>query len=82
MRSGLGGGPELGGAPGGEHALRGGFAGGRELGEGVVDAGGGLVAVVEVAELGAGQSVGGVGDRCVDLCGELVGGGGVERPAG
>jgi len=43
------GGPELGGAAGGEDALAVGFAGGGEVGECLVEAAGGRVAVQQVA---------------------------------
>ena len=60
-----------------------GAAGGGEVGEGLFEALGGLVAVAEVAELGAGESVGGSCESGVDLFGELVAGGGVsDRPGG
>jgi hypothetical protein len=78
----LGRGPELGGAAGCEGALPGGVSGCGELGEGLFDPGGGGVAVQQVAELGAGQAVGGSGQGGVDLPGERVAGGGIERPGG
>ena len=40
------------------------------------------VAVEEVAELGAGEAVGVCGERGVDLFGERVAGGALERPGG
>ena len=52
------GGPELGGAAGGEGSLPLGTAGGGERVEGLLDAVGGLVALAEVADLGAGEPVG------------------------
>lgn len=76
------GGPELGWAAGGEDALAGGLAVVGEGGEGLLDAGAGVVAVEEVAELGSGQAVGGVGQGGVDLVGERVAGRVVERPGG
>jgi hypothetical protein len=48
----------------------------------LLDRGGGGVAVQRVAELGAGQAVGGSGQGGVDLPGERVAGGGIERPGG
>ena len=59
-----------------------GFAGGGEVGERLVDAAGGQVAVQEVAELGAGQPVGCLEERGVDVFGERVAGVGLERPGG
>jgi hypothetical protein len=55
VSGGWGGGPELGGAAGGEGPLAAGFAGRGEVGEGLLETFDGLVAVAEIAELGAGQ---------------------------
>jgi hypothetical protein len=52
------GGPEFGGAAAGEGALPLSAAGGGERGECLLDAVGGEVALAEVADLGAGESVG------------------------
>ena len=52
------GGPELGGAAAGERALLAGAAGSDERRECLLDAVGGEVALAEVADLGAGESVG------------------------
>ena len=77
------GGPELGGASGGEDALAGDLAVVGERGEGSVELGRGGVAVQQVAQLGAGQPAGQlVGERGVDLVGERVAGGPLKRPAG
>jgi hypothetical protein len=52
-----------------------------ERGERLVELGGGGVAVQQVAQLGAGQSVGElVGERGVDLVGERVAAGALQRP--
>ncbi len=78
-----GGGPELGGASGGEDALAGDLAIVGERGEGLVELAGGGVAVQQVAELGAGQPAGErVGERRADLVGERVAGGPLQRPCG
>ena len=77
-----GGGPELGGAAAGEDALAGGLAGGVQGGERLIDASGRLVAVQEVAQLGAGQAVGSVPEGGVDVGSKWVAGGLVERPGG
>jgi hypothetical protein len=58
------------------------FAGGGEVGQRLLDASGRGVAVQEVAELGAGQPVRGSGQGGVDLVGERVAGGGLQRPGG
>jgi hypothetical protein len=52
------GGPVFGGAAAGEGALLVGAAGSGERGEGLLDAVGGLVALAEIADLGAGEPVG------------------------
>ena len=76
-----GGGPELGGAPGGKDAAAGDLGVVGERGEGVVELEGGGVAVQQVAQLGAGQPAGGrVGERGMDLVGERVAGGALQRP--
>ena len=76
----MGGGPELGGAAVGEDALAGGFAVVSERGERAVELGGRRVAVKEIAQLGAGEPVGRVSERAVDLLSERVAGGALERP--
>ena len=48
----------FGGAAAGESALLAGAAGSDERGEGFLDAGGGEVALAEIADLGAGEPVG------------------------
>ena len=79
----MGGGPELGWSPVGEDAVAGDLAVVGERGERLVELRGGGVAVGQVAELGAGQPVGEcVFERGVDLVGERVAGGGLERPGG
>lgn len=45
-----------------------------------VDTGGGLVAIEQVAQLGAGEPVGAGGERGADLFGEGVAGGGGDGP--
>src|SRR5439155_2925604 len=76
-----GGGPELGGAASGEDALAGDLAGVGELGERLVELGGGGVAVQQVAQLGSGQPVGQrVGERSVDLSGERIAGAALQCP--
>jgi hypothetical protein len=57
-----------------------GAAGGGERVECLFEALGGEVALAEVADLGAGESVGGAGERGVDLFGERVAGCLAERP--
>ena len=57
-------------------------AGAGERVEGSLDAFGGEVAVQQVAELGAGQPVGGAGECGVDLFGERVAAGVAHRPGG
>ena len=77
------GGPEFGWSPVGEDAAAGDLAVVGERGERLVELCGGGVAVQQVAELGAGQSVGEcVGERVVDLVGERVAGGALQRPGG
>jgi hypothetical protein len=75
-----GGGPDLGGAPGGAGLMPGCSAGAGERVECLRDAFGGEVAVRQVAELGAGEPVGGAGQGGVDLFGERVAGCVVDRP--
>jgi hypothetical protein len=72
----------FGGAAAGESPLLPGAAGGDERVECLFDAVGGLVALAEIADLGAGESVGWAGERGVDLLGERVAGGLAERPGG
>ncbi|MCA1677602.1 MAG: hypothetical protein LC777_00965 [Actinobacteria bacterium] len=82
-RSAACGGPELGGAAGGEDALAGDLAVVGERGERLVELGGGRVAVQQVAQLGAGQPVGQrVAERGVDVLGEWVACGALQRPGG
>ena len=75
-----GGGPALGWAAAGDGALLLGAAGGSEGSEGLLDALGGEVALAEVADLGAGETVWRADERSVDLLGEQVAGGMVDRP--
>jgi hypothetical protein len=76
------GGPELGGAAAGEGAVLLGAACGGERVECLLDAVGGEVALAEVSDLGAGESVGCAGERGVDVLGERVAGRLSERPGG
>ena len=79
----MGGDPELGWTPVGEDAAAGDLAVVGERGERLVKLCGGGVAVQQVAELGAGQPVGEcVFERGVDLVGERVAGGALQRPGG
>ena len=59
-----------------------GAAGGGEVGERLVEALAGEVALAEVADLGAGEAVGGAQERGVDLFGDRVAGGLAECPGG
>src|SRR6266550_4391700 len=77
-----GGGPAFCGAAGGEDPRAGRAAGVSERVECPVEVGGGLVAVEEVAQLGAGQPVGVAGQRGVDLFGERIAGRALECPGG
>jgi hypothetical protein len=77
-----GGGPDLGGAPGGGGLVPGGSAGAVERVECLLDAFGGEVAVQQVAELGAGEPAWGAGQRGVDLFSERVTGGVADCPGG
>jgi hypothetical protein len=67
---------------GGVDFLRLGSAGGGEGIERSHELPGGEVAVQEMADLGAGQPVGGADERGVDLLGERVAGCLVQRPSG
>lgn len=75
-------GPELGGASAGEHALAVDLVGGGEVGEGLVEPSGRDVAVQEIEELAAGESVAGVAQGGVNVLGERVAGLRLERPGG